>query len=85
MAVCLAVVLFSTEFEGHNIELGKLIWPGASLSFLVFLALHVKYFDHPRLATCMDVLFNTLIYWGIFLIARAAYLRSEKRRKYPML
>jgi hypothetical protein len=83
LAVCLAVVVFLTEFEGHNAELGILIWPGASLSFLVFLVLHVKYFDHPTLATCMDVIFNTLIYWGIFLAVRAAYLWFEKRGRYP--
>jgi uncharacterized membrane protein len=56
--------------------MGKLIWPGASLSFLVFLGLHAKYFDHPTLATCMDVL------WGVFLAARAVYLRFGKRRGY---
>ena len=82
LAVCLAVIIFATAVEGHHTEMGKPIWPGASLSFLVFLGLHAKYFDHPTLATCMDVLFNTLIYWGIFLAARAVYLRFGKRRGY---
>jgi hypothetical protein len=62
LAVCPAVVIFATAVEGHNTAMGKLIWPGAGLSFLVFLVLHAKYFDHPTLATCMDVVFNSLIY-----------------------
>jgi hypothetical protein len=77
LAVCVAVIIFATAVQGHNPELGKLIWPGASLSFLVFLILHVKYFDHPTLATCMDVLFNALIYWGIFLAARVVRKKGK--------
>jgi len=80
LAVCLAVIMFATAVEGHHTEMGKLIWPGTGLSFLVFLVLHMKYFDHPALLTCMDVVFNTLIYWGSFLAARAVYLRFGKRR-----
>jgi hypothetical protein len=83
LAVCLAVIMLATTVEGHHTEMGKLIWPGEGLSFLVFLGLHVKYFDHPMLLTCMDVLFNTLIYWGIFLAARVAYLRFGKGSGYP--
>jgi hypothetical protein len=32
----------------------------------------------------MDVIFNTVIYWAIFLIARAVYLRVQKARNHEM-
>jgi len=83
LAVCLAVSIFATAVEGHHTEMGKPIWPGVGLSFLVFLVLHEKYFDHPTLATCMDTLFSILIYWGIFLAAGAVYLRFGKPRGNP--
>jgi hypothetical protein len=79
LIISLAVILLATFAEGHYTVLGNLIWPGAGLSFLLFLILHLRYFDHPTAATCLDVIFNTLIYWGIFLIAKAVYLRVRRR------
>jgi hypothetical protein len=78
-ATFLVVVVIATVAEPHYPGLGSLIWPGAGISFLICLVLHVKYFDHALLITCMDVLFNTLLYWGIFTGAAAIYRRARKK------
>jgi hypothetical protein len=65
LAACLVIAIAATLFEPRYIELGELTWPGVGISFLICLVLKVKYFDHARLLTCMDVFFNALIYWGI--------------------
>src|SRR5690348_1344272 len=79
LIICFTVILIATFAEGHYTAFGNLIWPGASLSFLFFLILQVKYFSHPTAVTCLSVFFNTLIYWGIFVTARAVYLRWRNR------
>jgi hypothetical protein len=72
------MVIIATVAEPRYPALGTLIWPGAGISFLICLVLRVKYFDHALLITCMDVMFNTLLYWGILIGATAIYRRSRK-------
>jgi hypothetical protein len=45
--------------------MGKFIWPGSGVTFLLFLLLHANYFGHPLLITCFDSFFNALLYTGI--------------------
>ena len=71
--VCLAVAVLATAIEGRNVVLDELTWPGDSMTLLAFIVLHAAYFQHQTVVNFMDVLFNTLIYWGMFLAARTVY------------
>jgi uncharacterized membrane protein YjgN (DUF898 family) len=79
---CLAITILATLGEPHYQALGLLILPGSGITFLIFLVLHLKYFDHPTVITCMDVVFNAFIFWGIFQAARAVYRRFGKSHRY---
>jgi uncharacterized membrane protein YjgN (DUF898 family) len=79
---CLAITILATVGEPHYQALGFLLWPGALIALLIFLILHLKYFDHPTVVTCMNVVFNAFILWGIFQAARAVYRRFGKSHRY---
>jgi hypothetical protein len=55
----------ATLTEPRYRTMGKFIWPGSGVTFLLFLLLHANYFGHPLLITCFDSFFNALLYTGI--------------------
>jgi hypothetical protein len=63
--VFVAATAVATLTEPRYRTMGKLIWPGSGVTFLLFLLLHANYFGHPLLITCFDSFFNALLYTGI--------------------
>ncbi len=54
-AVCVAAVAMATMTESRYPTIGKFIWPGSGVTFLIVLLLHANYFGHPLLITGLDI------------------------------
>jgi hypothetical protein len=69
-AVFVTATAVATLTEPRYPIIGKFIWPGSGVTFLILLLLHANYFGHPLLITCLDVFFNALLYTGIAVALR---------------
>ena len=78
-ALCLIAVVLATFTEPRLPVMGKFIWPGAGLAFLIFLLLRGDYFGHPMLVTFLDVLFNAALYTAAAAILWRLVSRGSKR------
>jgi len=63
-AVFVAATAVATLAEPRYPIIGKVIWPGSGVTFLILLLLHANYFGHPLLITCLDIFFNALLFTG---------------------
>jgi len=69
--VCLAAAIIATVVQPHFRAVEYFTWPGMGISLVVFVLVHADYFGHPRLITCLDILFNALLWAAIISLIRA--------------
>lgn len=70
-AVCVAAAILATAVQPHFRVVEYFTWPGMGISLIIFVLVHADYFGHPRLVTCLDILFNALLWAAIISGIRA--------------
>jgi hypothetical protein len=76
--VAVAAAILATLVQPHFRVFEYFTWPGTGVTLVIFVLVHADYFGHQRLITCLDILFNALLWAAIISGIRAILHKLAK-------